>query len=291
MRRYLSLFVYSLFILLGSIFFLSCSDNAWENKLSRKELQSCLEDLYTMEQAIKSTPLISNDTLHLALQKTLFQKYGLTPQDFDSIIFYYNKNNPLLYADIARKASENTRNKLRTLHRENLFIAQSQVEKYFQEFSFFQLNSAIPQDAYPRLIKIYGDKAILLHTAHIKADILKETQLSLRASIVGLPDTMISRQLQDLPKLSMSYYVADTLQIHKSCPIDGRTEYELILKFDKTYPSGILNIGIEQTVTTPALYNSLLIEKLELSRVSKTPDSINNSILSQALPTTSLLKE
>lgn len=243
-----------------------------------------------MEQAIKSTPLISNDTLHLALQKTLFQKYGLTPQDFDSIIFYYNKNNPLLYADIARKASENTRNKLRTLHRENLFIAQSQVEKYFQELSFFQLNSAIPQDAYPRLIKIYGDKAILLHTAHIKADILKETQLSLRANIVGLPDTMISRQLQDLPKLSMSYYVADTLQIHKSCPIDGRTEYELILMFDKTYPSGILNIGIEQTVTTPALYNSLLIEKLELSRVSKTPDSLNNSILSQALPTTSLLK-
>lgn len=282
MGRYNSLLRGCLASLLGATFLISCSGDKWDSRLSKKELQACLEELYTMEQAIKATPLIGNDTLHLALQQSLFQKYGLTIAEFDSVIFYYNKNNPLLYADIARKAAENTRKRLKTLNKQNKFIAQNRAELFFQELSLLQISSLIPPKTYPKLVRCGTDYSLLLHNALVGTKIPKETRLSLKASIMGLPNTIFSKQPEYVPHLTIGYYVSDSLQAKSSCPLAENKEYNLLLEFDKEYPEGLLTIGIEQKSNAPYLHN-ILIQSMELSSLNTFSEISGDSILLQAI--------
>lgn len=260
-----------------SLLLISCADNPWENRLSRKDLQACLEELYVMEEAIKTTSFVSNDTLHIALQNALFKKYGLTREEFDSIVFYYNKNNPLLYADIARKAAEHIRQREQSQEEHNLFVARNRSEPTLHRIQLSNVSSIIPPNTYPRMVAWQNQGVVFLHTAHIETSIPKDTKILLSTEILGLPKSLKKESDKGL-LLSLSYYATDSLQKKTSCLLTENKSYELSLEFNQLFPAGILCVALHRPANMPDLY-SFSVQKVEISTLSL-PSALSSDSIS-----------
>ncbi len=92
----------ALLITLGSLS--SCGDK-WQRKLSDKKLRQLIGELYKADCLMDNLGNSINDTMRLALEDQIFEKYGITRSDFDSIVYHYNIDKPLYFADIVRRAS------------------------------------------------------------------------------------------------------------------------------------------------------------------------------------------
>lgn len=242
------------------VLFGACASD-WERKLSKKELQTLLEELYTAEELVVSSPIPLNDTMHLALQKQLFAKYGITPSDYDSIIYYYNRYEPLLFSSIVRKAAHNVQTRFLSLQKENDFIDQNRLQLETTYCSASELNSLFVEDKgfYP--VSLNGQGEALLRSVMITDNILKGGVLSLSLSVSGIP-SIVQHNPQLAPSLELSYYVADSLYISTKCTLKKDGKQQLKLSFDEKFPSGRLTLVAYRDAHRPSLMQQFLLSDI-----------------------------
>lgn len=223
---------------------LSSCGNKWQRKLSYKELRQLIGELYKADCLMDNLSYSINDTMRLALEGQIFDKYGITRSDFDSIVYHYNTNKPLYFADIVRRASQDIDKELATAQQgkssspESLFLPTIP-----SELSSYNISQLIPESYYPRYVTFSSKASWQTHSVAISDAIPAGSSLDITINVQGLPKKVIEQGLS--PIVELSYYASDSLQAYSRSSLNlssGSSTYTL--QFKEELPAGRLSISI-----------------------------------------------
>ena len=234
----------ALLITLGSLS--SCGDK-WQRKLSDKKLRQLIGELYKADCLMDNLGNSINDTMRLALEDQIFEKYGITRSDFDSIVYHYNIDKPLYFADIVRRASYDLDKELEAVQKggstpspENLFFSSESGD-----LSNLNIEQIVPNSYYPCRVSFLSKASWITHSAVINDGIPAGSSLEVSIDVEDLPEKVIENQLA--PILEVSYYADDSHQVSIQTPLkNSNGETYCTLDFKEDFPPGRLTLSLFQ---------------------------------------------
>ena len=135
-----------LFFLIAVLFIAQSCSNKWEHRLSEKEIETMLKELY-IAQNLNSfrAPEDDNDTAALSLRSSLFLEHDISESDFDSVIAYYAHYKADRLSAMAKKASDQVAEELEQLRNSSMahtdaIIPTSKVPRAWMQCRFLRLS-------------------------------------------------------------------------------------------------------------------------------------------------------
>ncbi len=241
-RHYLS---GAIALLLSLITLMGCG-NKWRRKLSEKELRSLIGELYKADCLMDTMGDRINDTMRLAIEQEIFTKYHLTRSDFDSIVFHYNTEKPLYFADIVRRAALDINKELAMLNPNGSDLPFEEALINLMppsEISSYSLEQIIPINYYPRYIQFTQKSNWVAHSVLVTNHIPKNTEITTQIVVQGLPSSLQSHP-EWAPILEISYYTADSIPLTIEKRIIQNGETSLSLTFPEKKEAGRLTIAL-----------------------------------------------
>ena len=268
----------------------SCGDK-WQRKLSDKKLRQLIGELYKADCLMDNLGNSINDTMRLALEDQIFEKYGITRSDFDSIVYHYNIDKPLYFADIVRRASQDIDEELESTQKGNPFSPEDfDFQPFFGDLNSHNIHQIIPESYYPRYVSFLSKASWLTHSAVINDTIPAGSSIEVTIDVQGLPEKVIEKQLA--PILEISYYTDDSHQVAIQNPLksaNGQTYCTLDFKED--FPAGRLTISLFELGGKGFPAYTLYIRSLRVSFTSgkgpiHTSSGVEDELLFERLPIT-----
>jgi putative lipoprotein len=271
----------ALLITLGSLS--SCGDK-WQRKLSDKKLRQLIGELYKADCLMDNLGNSINDTMRLALEDQIFEKYGITRSDFDSIVYHYNIDKPLYFADIVRRASQDIDEELGSIQKGNPFSPEDFVlQPFFGDLNSHNIHQIVPESYYPRYVSFLSKASWLTHSAIINDGIPAGSSLEVTIDVEDLPEKVIENQLA--PILEVSYYADDSHQVSIQTPLkNSNGETYCTLDFKEDFPPGRLTLSLFQPGGKGFPAYTLYIRSLRVAFISgKGPDDSSSTIEDELL--------
>lgn len=268
----------------------SCGDK-WQRKLSDKKLRQLIGELYKADCLMDNLGNSINDTMRLALEDQIFEKYGITRSDFDSIVYHYNIDKPLYFADIVRRASQDIDEELGSIQKSNPFSPEDFVlQPFFGDLNSHNIHQIVPESYYPRYVSFLSKASWLTHSAVINDTIPAGSSIEVTIDVQGLPEKVIENQLA--PILEISYYADDSHQVSIQSPLKSANgETYCTLDFKEDLPPGRLTVSLFQPGGTGYPGYTLYIRSLRVSFTSgrgpmDSTSGVEDELLFERLPIT-----
>lgn len=275
--RYSHSFYFISFILFcSSIFSYSSCKDKWERKLSEEELESLFAELYTTQALLEQYPSYLDDTTKLAYRTTLFRRYNVTEDEFDSIVTYYAHYKANRLSIVLDRASEKIKRDRERY--ENLAQLTSQEDSPFEEkfISSDELSSVIPNGIYPSLCILDPQGAMEMYATEFSDWIPKGSQMSATIEIKGI--RALGKRKQPHIKMLLAYDISKGKPVEKEITITEDGTYTLNLTTDIEGTNGKLTWVLMASPSTPMVL--FYIKSLQLNCIKvETPSSEKEPIL------------
>lgn len=254
--------------------------NKWKHRLSEKELENLLIDLYTVQGLAQQDAGQLNDTLRLALHQQVYDRYGVTERELDSIIGYYGYYKPDRLAAITDRASQRLTTQIEYLKewQADQDKIASRIESTESQNTWWlgrSLGTSIEhfmQHEAPHSIRLTSMRLPLLYCYSFTDSLTKGTAIQLTATLRAIDSVAKEAGLE------MYLAISSRGQLFQnSTPIQRNGRDSVTLSLPKGIGSGELLLAIDAAI--PSRVESVEISGLSLALNGKTPitDSLNTT--------------
>ncbi len=243
----------------------SCG-NKWSKYISRDELQELIEELYTMKNSVRNSHIHINDTVFIAWENQIFNKYNIDRTTFDSILHYYNREKTREYIVILERTQKKVNAKLRAIEEENQWIDNNTIFQKPLSGEISDLNKLFSLHLKKRfkLRPFRNNPNTLLFSANIENDTIPEgTQIILKSKILGLPINLLKDSL-NIPRIYFGYTSQDYSYINNQITFLKNGWNKTTITFDKAVAKGHLTIQLLTDLNKGTIPFNLLIEDITL---------------------------
>ena len=223
-----------LFFLIAVLFTAQSCSNKWEHRLSEKEIETMLKELY-IAQNLNSfrAPEDDNDTAALSLRSSLFLEHDISESDFDSVIAYYAHYKADRLSAMAKKASDQVAEELEQLRNSSMAHTDGDYTRFKgpESLDAVSLSSLIPKERYPATVLLSDCSDALFYTTRINDSIPKGSVIEAKITLYGIP---LQIDQNDLPQMILSCSKGGKQPISAHTFIEYNGTSYLRLYFEKT---------------------------------------------------------
>lgn len=227
-----------LFTTIGLSF--SCG-NKWGKRLSEKEIEAILGELYVAQNIYINDPSPSTDTLLISLRRSIFRKYQITESDFDSVITYYAHYKSDRLSAIAQKAADRITADLEDYQKKAAPPTFEENLKYQipKSLDAYELADLIPIEQYPSTILLSDGVDALFYSTLVRNTLYKTTTITIQITLYGLPNKI---EKKDCPLLEVSCIDTNGNFVKAQTTLSSNGTKDLCLYFDKDIKNGQFSI-------------------------------------------------